>query len=617
MTDNSGKSYHHIWQWLFPVLLALAGCFFLPQMLRLDGRELVFTNSIFAVAVFVGLLILIRKALLTAMLCHRRQWVIAGCLSFLLCISMAFGSSLDETGSVSFIQGKMWLAILVWSIIISLAVLLSWKGLDNCRERKSDAAAKGCFTGAGFDKLTDFRQLILMALFILLCWLPVFLAVYPGFFVYDAQEEYMQVVTREFTHHHPLIHVLLMGGIVQAVYKITDSYNLGIAAYTMFQMAVLAVIFSGAILSMRRRKISFTVRLITLLYIGFFPVIVMFSLCSAKDGLFTGLFLILFLVIKDLCENPKAFFSSKKKQLMFVLGAAGVMLFRHNGRYALGVFMLLLLIYSRGQRKRILLLTAASLGLYLLFSSGLGLILDAQKGGRQEILTVPIQQLARVHEYDRESVDKQDLETLYRFLPQEALDRYTPKLSDGVKSSFNNDVFAEEPLTFLKLWLRWGLDHPFTYLNAWFMTSYGLWYPDTVIDVYRGNTVFTYTYEDSSYFGYEVEQPGIRESKLPWLNEWYRRLSLEITQQKIPVISMLFAPGFLFWILMFTIGYLWQKKNVQQLFPYLLPLLLWLTVTVGPTYLVRYVVFMWVLLPEMLICLFGAQRSFPQRRLTI
>ncbi len=75
------------------------------------------------------------------------------------------------------------------------------------------------------------------------------------------------------------------------------------------------------------------------------------------------------------------------------------------------------------------------------------------------------------------------------------------------------------------------------------MTSYGFWYPDTVIDVYRGNTVFTYTYEDSSYFGYEVEEPGVRTSFLPVLNELYRRMSLTVFQQKVPFVSMLFFTG--------------------------------------------------------------------------
>lgn len=42
------------------------------------------------------------------------------------------------------------------------------------------------------------------------------------------------------------------------------------------------------------------------------------------------------------------------------------------------------------------------------------------------------------------------------------------------------------------------------------MTSYGFWYPDTVIDVYR-------------------------------------KMSLEVYQQKVPILSMLFSPGFMFW----------------------------------------------------------------------
>lgn len=47
--------------------------------------------------------------------------------------------------------------------------------------------------------------------------------------------------------------------------------------------------------------------------------------------------------------------------------------------------------------------------------------------------------------------------------------------------------------------------------------SYGFWYPDTVIDVYSDNSVFTFTYKDSSYFGYEVEEPGFRDSRIPCL----------------------------------------------------------------------------------------------------
>jgi hypothetical protein len=177
-----------------------------------------------------------------------------------------------------------------------------------------------------------------------------------------------------------------------------------------------------------------------------------------------------------------------------------------------------------------------------------------------------------------------------------------------VKASFNNEAFEKNPGKYLKLWLEIGIKHPFAYLNAWFMTSYGFWYPDTVIDVYRGNTVFTFTYGDSSYFGYEVEEPGERHSYLPILDSFYRWLSLEPDIQQIPVVSLLFSPGFLFWAALLLLGYFFYEKQYGKLLPYVLPMLVWLTVTLGPTYLVRYVVFLWVLFPVLLWDLFDNYR---------
>ena len=248
--------------------------------------------------------------------------------------------------------------------------------------------------------------------------------------------------------------------------------------------------------------------------------------------------------------------------------------------------------------KRILVVFAVTFAAYLAAHNGIRMALSADDSEHQEILTVPIQQLARVAQWGE--AKEEDLEILYRYLPAEALKRYTPKVSDGVKISFDNQAFCEDRGSFWKLWLKWGLENPFAYLNAWFMTSYGYWYPDTMIDVYRGNTVFTYTYEDSSYFGYEVEEPGSRESKIPWLSELYRKMSLEVFQQKVPVVSMVFSPGFLFWVWTFVLCFWWYGGRMDKLMPYLPVVFCFLTVLLGPTYLVRYVVYLWAALPFLL-----------------
>ena len=173
-------------------------------------------------------------------------------------------------------------------------------------------------------------------------------------------------------------------------------------------------------------------------------------------------------------------------------------------------------------------------------------------------------QLARTYAYEPDAFTQEDREVLFRYLPEDALQRYTPKVSDGVKISFSNAAYEENSGDFWKLWARMLIHHPLSYANAWLMTSYGFWYPDAVIDVYRGNTVFTYTYEDSSYFGYEVEEPGTRASLLPMLDELYRRMSLTVFQQKVPFISMLFSPGFLFWCMLFGLGFCLDQKEGRE-----------------------------------------------------
>ena len=223
--------------------------------------------------------------------------------------------------------------------------------------------------------------------------------------------------------------------------------------------------------------------------------------------------------------------------------------------------------------------------------------LHAQNEENQEILTVPIQQLARTYKYNKEVFSEEDITTLHEILPEEALNLYNAKLSDPVKWRFNNQAFAADKSKYAKLWLKIGMKKPVSYLNAWLMTSYGFWYPDTVIDVYSGNSVFTFTYEDCSYFGYEVEEPGVRDSKIPWLDEFYRKLSLEVAQENVPILSMLYSPGCLFWCFAFGFCYVLYRRKYHILVPYLMVLLVWLTVVLGPTYLPRYVLIFWFGLP--------------------
>lgn len=590
--------------------LATAAILCFPQILNLKDNGLVFTNSIFSVLVWVLCYYAVNLSLHTIDLKDKRGWWLAGILSFLFTTAMLFGTRLDYVENVDFKDPGLWISLPVLTALFTVLVRKFWNFLGNLEERKAQAMEQ-LGTRREF-KMKESTRCVITFFLLLACWLPVLLAVYPGFFVYDAQEEYLQVASRVFTTHHPLAHVLLLGGIICAVHKVTGSYNLGIACYMVFQMLLVSGVFTYLLAYLRKKKVSAGFRVLSLLYFALFPVIVMFTLCSAKDTIFTAALLLLLVSMLEFGIEGESFCDDRKKMALFMGSALVMMLFRKNGVYAYlvllpVVFLLRRKIAVKADKKMLLLFVLPLVG-YLLLNSALTAALQAENSENQEMLTVPIQQLARTYKYSPETFTEEDREILHEVLSEDALSLYNARLSDPVKYYFNNQAYAKDKTRYVKLWLRIGLRKPLSYLNAWLMTSYGFWYPDTVINVYAGNSVFTFTYENCSYFGYEVELPGVRASKIPWLDEMYRKLSLEIQQEKIPIFSMLFSPGCLFWGFAFAFSYVLYRRKYHIIMPYFLVLLLWLTVILGPTYLPRYVLIFWFGLPLLTAILLQEQR---------
>lgn len=191
------------------------------------------------------------------------------------------------------------------------------------------------------------------------------LAVYPGFFVYDASEELAMVQTRCFTTHHPLLHVLLLGGVILAVHKVIGSYNAGIFVYLLLQMAVMNAAFVFLLQDMKRRHAGRGIRIFGLLWYALCPVVTMFVLCSCKDGLFAAALLLMTVFLRRILEESsgcggdsgKAEHSGRADRTGFVLSAMFMMLLRNNGVYAYAVFLVLLVpavLFSRfrGRKNR-------------------------------------------------------------------------------------------------------------------------------------------------------------------------------------------------------------------------------------------------------------------------
>lgn len=445
------------------------------------------------------------------------------------------------------------------------------------------------------------------SLIIWLCYFIVFLGVYPGFFVYDAAEELSEVATRSFNTQHPLLHVLSLGGTIQAVHKLTGDYNSAIAVFILIQMTAFALILGYFIYFLRKNEITGKVSsVILMLYFGLFPVLSMYALCSSKDVMFAGFLVLVFVCVKKYIAAPELYSKMRhnKEAWFFVLFSVLMMLFRNNGVYAYMLFgaIACFILYRLEKREY----TAAKLFimavlLYGVITRGMELITDAQDVGHREILTVPIQQLARIYAYDNEALSENEKAGIELFIPKEALLRYDPACSDLVKIAFDEKAYEENKADFYKLWIKLGYKHPTAYLKAWAGTSRGLLVPGALIDGYKGRTVYTFTYGESSYFGYETEPPGERKPLIPYIDEIFRYISLDVRFQYLPVIRYIFSPGFVLWVYIFCFALLIYKKRTAAALPYILPLCVVFTCLFGPMSLVRYVFYLWIFVPA-IIC---------------
>ena len=95
------------------------------------------------------------------------------------------------------------------------------------------------------------------------------------------------------------------------------------------------------------------------------------------------------------------------------------------------------------------------------------------------MLSIPLQQIARVEKYHKDSLDINTIYQINKFFNVENIgEKYNPVLSDPVKTEFKNEVFKDNKIEFVKLWGKLLLRYPKDYIESFISNSYGYYYPE-------------------------------------------------------------------------------------------------------------------------------------------
>ena len=427
---------------IFIVIISFFATCFTPYMINFEGK-LSFSNNIISLVIFIAFISLLKRTFIEENLPKIKN---VSFLSFIFSTFLIIGNSIETYSAVNYKDLSMYLAIFFISIIIDALLVQFYIIVEKIEIKKYKTKEI---------HLKGFKRYLIIFCIIILCWIPVFLAVYPGYFCYDAYSQFKEYYQNSITTWHPPIHTFLLGFIISNISQIS-SYNTGIAIYMILQMIVIAVCLTYCIYFLEKYNISKFIKRVSILYYAIFPVVVMYAMCSTKDSIFSAIVLLSIIFAMEALLEKEKFINSRWLKIRFILIMFLAIILRNNAIYAYVPFLIIFSIIFKN--RKLLLIMVSIVILYVIYILLIYYIFNINKPENSEAFSVPLQQIARVYNYNFESLTNEELDEIYLYTTDEQIKKYNPECADEIKAGVYVSEFGYK--RFFDLWLEIGEKNP-------------------------------------------------------------------------------------------------------------------------------------------------------------
>ena len=308
------------------------------------------------------------------------------------------------------------------------------------------------------------------------------LCFYPGVTTTDSCQQISEILTGNYTNHHPFFHTLIIRLFIALGNVFSDNINIGVLLYSLGSILFLSAVFSYMITTLYQLKLHKGILITALLFYVLLPSHIMNSFTMWKDIPFSAVVLLFtvsfFRVMKNIGKHRIG------DLILFFLSMFGFCLLRNNGLIAF-VFVTVgfAIIYKKYLKqhklKKLLISMASVVAVCLIIINPVLDALEIDKTETVESLSIPIQQISRT------VVDNNDLSENQEKLISELIDMekirelYSPYISDPVKFYIrdygNQKYFKEHKMKYVLLYFQLGLSHPGSYMTAWIDQTKGYW----------------------------------------------------------------------------------------------------------------------------------------------
>ena len=490
---------------------------------------------------------------------ERRRVVFAAAAGLFFSAAACWGTELRTKGSVDLPLSVLW--ILLLTPVFGAAALLCVRLLE-----RADRAEK--------EERFLAKRLWIIPAVLLICWLPAFLADYPGGFRYDATAELAQA-TEGYRGDFPMLHSAIVTALLPAMHSLTGSWNTGITVYVVIQMLLMAAMYTHILRTMIRKGVHRAAVYYALAYCALFPVVQILVVQELRDVTFAALLTYTVFCLWLLCTEKERILGSRVKPALCAAVLSLTLLSRNNNAWI--AFLILVIVVNAAiwlkNRKQYFrgatVWAAGGIGSFLIIGWILSAVCQPVAYGPTAASSMALlsQSVTRAYLEQGANWTEEERSELAEIMDLEEL-RYVPKYGDATKNRIRANAFR-----YASFCLKIGAKYPGVFLNAVLAQTQDMWDPLSVTDGYKG--YFTeaegqpYAGYDKNYFAIldENEEPAEHRSLWPEALKFYETIGLRISFEKIPVIRLWFSIGAQLWLTVGLFLYLWYRKMTKLLLP--------------------------------------------------
>lgn len=550
---------------IISLILAIVLLIFIWHNFLISGNNIIF------VFIFASAYITIKRTIANKSFFDKNKMINIGVIALLFSMIEIICKNIGTGNPTNNIINK-WLIVNFMGYFIISGIIIFWLYhiFENLRFQFGN---RELFKEDRYKWLKNEKIITVMNIIVIfVAWIPFFLRFYPGIVTSDSYSQIEQTIGLiGLSDHHPITHTAIIGIFINIGLKLTNNINIGIALYSIFSMIAMATMDALVLKYLRKKKVPSMIRLMVLLFYALYPINAIYSITMWKDVLFSGMMSIFIIQNIELVTNTDEFLQKKINIALYILVSILTILLRHNGLYVVMITLIATFIPLRKYWKKLLMMLIIIVIVYESHKIIIFNVLKAEKSSVAEMLSVPIQQIARTVKYNIDDINEETIEEINKyFIIENVWENYDPTLSDPVKFKFNTQYFNDNKLEFIKIWIELFTKYPKDYIIATISNSYGYYYPEAK------NTMASWVTLDHNNMGIK-QTPVIK-------GEEVEEILVTAESRDIPVISLIFSIGAGVWLTIIALGYKMYKKEYKYILVYLPIIVLWLTLLASPAY---------------------------------